>query len=366
MKLIAHILLLLLLLPTAASAKGVATWLEREHDFGTFPEERDTVTCTMRLVNTGDTAMVITRVQTTCGCTVASYSRQVMQPGDTGSVTITYNARHIAGQFEKRVFVYTSGTPSRSVLTIRGNVIGSPETVNDLYPVAVGPVRLNAALLPLGEVPRGKGRVGYVSGYNTASDSMRVTLDSLPPHMSAHVIPTLLPPGGLFIISVYFESGPAPLWGLNEDTITVHATPLRPGTAGGTGTVTVTARVKEDFSKLNPEQLRKAPVATLSADKVDFGDQIDPAGGPVERTLTLKNTGKTPLELRRLFVPHGEGVEASADAGVLRPGKSAQIALRLDPAAIKGAMLSTTLLVITNDPYDPQQLVRLVGLKAKK
>lgn len=366
MRRLAHIVLTLLaLLPLVAAGKGVPTWVSMEHDFGTFAEERETLSCVMRVVNTGDTALVITRVQSTCGCTVASYSHEVMQPGDTGEVKITYSSRHIPGQFEKRVFVYTNGVPARSVLTIRGNVIGRPETVKELYPVSVGPVSLNTALLPLGEMKRGRGLVGYVSGYNTSDDTVRVTTDTLPPYLSAHAVPAVLPPGGLFILSVYFESGPAPLWGLNEDSIRVHATPLHSTAAAGSGTVVVTARVKEDFSKLTPEQLKKAPVAQLSAQKVDFGDAIDASVAVVERTLTLRNTGKSLLEVRRLFIPHGEGVEATCPVTTIKAGKSAEITLRLKPSAMREAMLSTTLNVITNDPYEPQQLVRLVGLKRK-
>lgn len=363
-----HILLFIVLslLPMAVAAKGVPTWLERVHDFGAFAEQTDTVQCTMRVVNTGDSAMMITRVVSSCGCTVARYSHEVMQPGDTGTVTITYSARRIPGQFEKKVLVYTNGSPRKTELTVKGTVIGSPETVSDRYPVAVGPVRLNAAMLPMGQITRGGGRDAYLSGYNTSTtDTMRVSVADVPMHMSAHVLPAEVAPGGLFIISVYYESGAAPLWGLNEDTISIEAEPLHPTerSLAGASHVVVTAQVAEDFSRMTDAQRRKAPAATLNTSKVDFGDGIVAVPDTVvRRTVRLMNTGKSALELRQLFVPHGEGITAACSAQRVKPGKTAVITLELTPADRSDAVIDTRLTVMTNDPSSPQQTVRLVGI----
>ncbi len=354
--------LIVLLATTMAGAQGIATWIETVHDFGTFPEEKNTVTCTMRVVNTGDSALAITRVQPNCGCTVAQYSHQVMQPGDTGSVTLTYNARHIPGQFEKKVLVYTTGHPRKTVLTITGKVIGTPETVSETYPFAVGPVRLNTGNLPLGEIYKGKATDAYISGYNTATDTMLVSLGKMPATISAHVVPDTVEPGGLFIVSIYYRTAQAPLWGLNVDTLDIYSRPLRPSATATSGAahIDVMCNVKEDFTRLSEKQRRNAPVVELSTSKIDFED-VAP-NDPVQRTLTINNTGKSTLKLRRLFVPGGEGITATCDKAEVKPGKQATVTITLNPALHSGKVLNTTLNVITNDPYTSQSLVRLVGL----
>jgi hypothetical protein len=89
--------------------EGVASWLETTHDFGTFEEKVKNVTCQIRFVNTGDSALVITNVRPTCGCTASEYPHDPIAVGDTASITLTYSAIGRPGQFSKDVFVYTNG-----------------------------------------------------------------------------------------------------------------------------------------------------------------------------------------------------------------------------------------------------------------
>lgn len=352
---------LFLLFSLSASAQGVSTWLETVHDFGTVKEKVKKLTCTMKMVNTGDSAIVITRAQTTCGCTVAEFTSGAIQPGDTGQVEITYSTRDIPGQFEKKVFVYTNGRPRRTILKVKGNVIGSPTTVNDRYPVAVGPVRLNVGSLPLGEMYRGTSRNAYLSGYNTASDTMLVTVGDIPENLSVHVLPDTVPPGGLFIITVYYNSVTAKEWGLNIDTMNVYATSLHKSATAtmGAARIEVTAHVKEDFSKWSDKERRNAPVAEISTDKIDFAT-VKP-NEMVERHFNIRNTGKNKLVIRRLFVPQGEGLTATCDKQKIKEGDKATITVKLDGNAVNGKTLNTFLQLMTNDPYTPQATIRLVG-----
>lgn len=341
-------------------AQGVVTWSETTHDFGNFKEELKTVKCVMPFLNTGDSAIMITRVQPTCGCTAAHFTHGVIMPGERGQIDISYDARNIPGPFSKKIFVYTTGKPHKSVLTIKGNVIGAPETVKDKYPYAVGPVRLNHESLPLGEMYRGKARNAYLSGYNTSTDTMLVGVNHTPRHIAAHVLPDTVTPGGVFIVSVNYESGFAREWGFNVDTLALMATPLHGSPSlSASGLLYVMAQVKEDFSKLSDKEKRNAPVATFSTDKVDFGTMTQDT--TTERLLTIRNEGKNKLAIRRLFVPEGEGVTVHCGKTELKKGEETTIALIVDSNKVKDKVLNSQLTIITNDPYTPQSTVRLVG-----
>ena len=124
-----------------AHADGIVRWLEMQHEFGTIHEEDGKVSCTMRLVNDGDSELIITQVRTSCGCTAAGYDKAPIAPGDTARITITYDPVARPGEFSKDVFVYTNGTPRRSGVSIHGVVIAQPETLSEFYPVAVGAMR---------------------------------------------------------------------------------------------------------------------------------------------------------------------------------------------------------------------------------
>jgi len=72
--------------------------------------------------NTGKTAVVITNVQGSCGCTATDYTKEPIQAGKSGKVTATYNAAN-KGAFTKTVTVTTSAETAPKVLTLKGTVI---------------------------------------------------------------------------------------------------------------------------------------------------------------------------------------------------------------------------------------------------
>lgn len=72
--------------------------------------------------NTGKTAVVITNVQGSCGCTATDYTKEPILPGKSAKVTATYNAANKGG-FTKTVTVTTSAETTPKVLTLKGTVI---------------------------------------------------------------------------------------------------------------------------------------------------------------------------------------------------------------------------------------------------
>ncbi len=348
----------------AALAQGHVSWLETVHDFGTFSESVGKVTGVMRFVNTGDSALLITRVQPTCGCTAGDFRRTPVMPGDTAAVTLTYTAIGRPGEFCKDVYVYTTGQPRRSVVSIKGKVIGSVATVSEQYPVAVGPLRLDRASIPLGDITRGKTRMAYISGYNTSTDSVRVAFSGVTAGIIPQALPQVVAPGSTMTVTVFYDSGSAPLWGLNTYSFGISATPLSGG-EGGTVEAGVMAMVKEDFSRLTPKQRACAPVAMLEADRLDFGTVSRQSTLPVQRKLIVTNTGREPLLVRRAY-SLWPGVTATVKAGKIKPGLSADIVVTVSPDKIDQAekALNAPISVITNDPINPEQEVRAVGLLA--
>ena len=58
-------------------------------------------------VNRGSSALVISRLVSTCSCAVATYDKMVVKPGERGVIRLTYNAKGRVGTNLQRVFVYT-------------------------------------------------------------------------------------------------------------------------------------------------------------------------------------------------------------------------------------------------------------------
>ena len=116
--------------PLASTAKpssefikddGSFSWAETSFDFGKIKVNKP-VTHEFSFINAGDTPLVITSVQASCGCTVAKYSKDAIAPGSSGYVTATYNAARV-GVFTKTVTVNANTGSGAVVLTVKGEVV---------------------------------------------------------------------------------------------------------------------------------------------------------------------------------------------------------------------------------------------------
>ncbi len=92
------------------------------YDFGTINRHADG-TCYFVFTNKGDSPLMITKVSASCGCTVPSYPKAPVLPGQSEKITVKYNTKK-TGIFTKTINVSTNDTENRTVvLTIKGTVI---------------------------------------------------------------------------------------------------------------------------------------------------------------------------------------------------------------------------------------------------
>jgi hypothetical protein len=74
--------------PTVRGADITLEWEER--DFGTV-WDFESVTTTFPFTNNGTMPLVLTRLQAGCGCTTPVADKTVLQPGESGTITVTFN-----------------------------------------------------------------------------------------------------------------------------------------------------------------------------------------------------------------------------------------------------------------------------------
>lgn len=97
---------------------------EISFDFGRIPQGKP-VYHFFEVTNTGKTPMVISDVQTTCGCTTPEWSRTPIASGETTKIKVGYNAA-AEGNFEKQITITYNQNLTKQVL-IKGNVWKAPE-----------------------------------------------------------------------------------------------------------------------------------------------------------------------------------------------------------------------------------------------
>ena len=103
------------------TAASTIVWKAETIDVGQIPQGTPKA-IVYEFKNTGKTAVVITNVQGSCGCTATDYTKEPIQPGKSAKVTATYNAAN-KGAFTKTVTVTTSAETTPKILTLKGTVI---------------------------------------------------------------------------------------------------------------------------------------------------------------------------------------------------------------------------------------------------
>ena len=79
------------------------------------------VVAEFEFVNSGTQALIINKVLASCGCTVTSYTKKPILPGEKSKIKATYNAKLI-GAFTKTITVYSNDKEGEKRLKLKGIV----------------------------------------------------------------------------------------------------------------------------------------------------------------------------------------------------------------------------------------------------
>lgn len=127
-----NILLIALLLITAATFAQKGAKIEFKDkdntiDYGTVNKEDDNGLRVFEFTNTGDEPLIITNVQSSCGCTVPSKPTEPIAPGKTGKIEVKYNMH--TGPIRKTITVESNAVnveEGRVAIKIKGEVVEKP------------------------------------------------------------------------------------------------------------------------------------------------------------------------------------------------------------------------------------------------
>ena len=108
-----------------APANGPQMQFEAETiDYGTIVQGSDPYRF-FKFQNAGTEALVIKHAKGSCGCTVPTYPKEPILPGEDGEIKVRYDTNRI-GPFTKRVTLTTNVGEEKVVLTIKGVVEKKP------------------------------------------------------------------------------------------------------------------------------------------------------------------------------------------------------------------------------------------------
>lgn len=340
--------LLWMLGAVAMWAAPKVVWLNPVHDFGAFSEDLGTVKCVFKGVNVGDEPVVVLSARANCGCTVPSYPREKVEPGDTINITVVYNAVGRPGRFAKKVYVNTSDD-AKATFTVQGTVVGNSATLASRFPVEAGQARVSNTVVPFGQARKGRVLSGVVNVYNSTDHPIKPAASSLPAYIKAKMHPEIIPVGQQGTLSLTAITDMTPDYGTVTGSFILTADTEKAPT--DTVRVSTVMILDEDFTKLTPEQRQRAPKLQLSEKKTDF-DRFTPGAS---KEITITNTGAEPMLIRRIDTA-SEKLEVKAESFKVKPGKSTRLKIKTKPEAIAaGDILDERILLRVNAPDTPDR-----------
>jgi hypothetical protein len=95
------------------------------YDFGEITQG-EKVSYSYKFKNTGNSDLIITSAEGSCGCTVPEWPKEPIAPGKEGTIDVVFNSQGKKNAQHKKVTILANTHPSTNVIALKGNVI-APE-----------------------------------------------------------------------------------------------------------------------------------------------------------------------------------------------------------------------------------------------
>lgn len=323
------------------------------HDFGNIKEADGPVTAVFTFTNTGNSPLILNKVDASCGCTTPEWTKSPIMPGKTGVVKAIYDPANRPDRFDKTVTIYSNAKKnSQVVVRIKGNVIPKVLSLEEQYPYAVGQVRLKRSSIEMSRIMAKTSKTETIEIINTGKKPAIVSFEKVPEHIQLTAIPISIPAGKNGQIRCVYNSSKKNDFGPTNDIIVLKVNSDK-------GNLKINAIVDEDFSKLSSEELKKAPKAQVENTSFKFGSVK--RGAKVKLEFQVKNIGLSDLVVHKIYS------ECNCISGllqniVIRAGESKSIGFDLDLKDEKGTGEKFySISLTTNDPSQRQIYLYAIG-----
>ena len=340
----------------AQQKKSHISFNHTSHDYGTIQEAKGKANYKFSFTNTGGEPLVLTNVKASCGCTSPTWTKEPIAPGAKGFVAVAFDPKNRPGKFHKTITVTTNADNPTTVLRISGNVIARPKTRKDIFPIDMGVLRLKTNHLSFGKITNKDVITKDIEIVNTGTEPIKVSLRRAPAHLKYQITPETLKPDEEGKIVITYDAAAKKDWGfLSDRPFVVINDNYDP--KNRKNQISVSADIREDFSKLTEEQ--KANAAKIEFDKKTFNFGTIEQGESVHHTFDFKNVGKSDLIIRKTKASCGCTVVNIKDK-VIKPGESSAFKATFNSRGKKGKQ-NKVITVITNDPENSAVTLKVVG-----
>ena len=343
------IIIQILLFAALNSVAQQITFNEKEFNFGKIDELGGAVSHRFEYTNTGDKPLILTKVQTTCGCTSPSWSKEPIAPQKTGYIDVTFDPRDRVGMFSKSIIV-SSNSQENNVFTlyIDGEVTARPKPISEEYPYTMFDLRLKNTTVNFNRVLYNSTVQQYISVYNPTKANIKIEKDpaNTPDYITITPKPSILKPGEKGLIKCEFNAQK-----YNQFDYIQFTVPILVNTYSYK--LTFKAFITEEFSD---KERQNAPELTLTSEQnPDLGKLKQ--GETATHVIKFTNTGKSTLKIRAIRNA-SKNVTYKILTPEVEPGKTGEIQISVDTNGHQGYQ-NRYITIITNSPKNQNVIVKI-------
>ncbi|MBR3409096.1 MAG: DUF1573 domain-containing protein [Paludibacteraceae bacterium] len=326
------------------------TFEKTEHDFGKINEADGRVTTIFNFRNEGMAPLVLSNVRASCGCTTPNWTKEPINPGETGQITVTYNPNGRPGRFQKTITVTSNAEEPSMKLYIKGEVIPKPaQPAPQSYPIKMGALSLKTNNVNFGTIKKGQAVTKEIEYANKTDKDVTVALILPGKGMDGQVTLEVVKPNETGKLVFVFNSNLQKLYGPIEQQAYVVVDGKKLTTADYR--ITLKAEVVEDFSKMTIAEKQSAPILDIPG-TIDFG--VVAAGKKnLSKSIAFKNNNANALLIRRIYNANPAILNCAA-TGTVKANKQGVLTVKLttiqDGKPMAAGQYSRQITLYTNDP----------------
>lgn len=315
---------------------------------------------TFTLKNTTSRPIEIKKIVCSSSVMAAVSDRTTIPSRGTALITVTDRA-DLVGRYTRAVYVYTSAAQKPVTLTLKGRVFLDPDLMmqfsgdegeDEDFSVDYGDLSFSTDNIEFDYVNDGDIVSKTIFVTNKGSETCKPNLLHLPSYLSVKATPTELRPGHKGYLTVTLDSRKLNHnLGLTQDV--VYASSFE-GENVATDKEIPVSIVLFDTTTVVRSQL--APEISLSTNELRLPKSNK---AKLRGTVTITNTGHSPLEIKSLQVFH-PAVNVSLSKTALAPGEKVQMKVTLVRKYLDRSSARHRILMITNDYRNPVVLISIL------
>jgi len=334
---------LLLLCGWAGAQNEKISFNETDHNFGVIGEKDGNATFNFILTNNSDEAIVVTNVVASCGCTKPVWTKEPVEPGKKGTISVSYNPLGRVAPFVKTITV-TISNQAPIYLKIRGTVV---QSFQEKYPVAIGNYLMKTKDLDFGRIEWKGTKTIHLEVYNNSDKPISQKALKLPKYLTVDFNPVIIPAKTAGVVDVTLNAQDDNSYGNLSGDFTLLINEARQS-------FSYAATVVDDFSQWDATKKANAGKINVSDSEIYFGNF---ASGN-SKMVKIANSGKLPLTVHTIQ-SSDPFISISKSHFAINPGEITEVKVTVDSKKAQ-TNLSSKVLIITDDPNTP---VYEIGVK---